>query len=52
MDFKEKKQNLVAEFNRNQQTIQQLSQRQQQILGQLNLIEELEKKEKQGKEKK
>jgi hypothetical protein len=37
----------VAEFNKNQSIIQQLSQRQQQIIGQLNLIEELEKEESQ-----
>ena len=53
MDFKTKKQNLVDEFNKNQQIIQQLSQRQQQIIGQLNLIEELEKEEtEKSKEKK
>jgi len=44
-NLKEKKQKLVDEFNRNQQIIQQLTQRQQQIIGQLNLIEELEKEE-------
>jgi hypothetical protein len=45
-DFKKKKEELVAEFNKNQQMINQLSARQQQIIGVLNFIEELEKKEK------
>lgn len=45
MNYKEKKQSLVAEFNKNQQTIQQLANKNQQILGQLQLLEELEKQE-------
>jgi len=51
MDYKIKKQEFVAEFNRNQQTIQQLAQRNQQILGALNLIAEIEKTEKEEAEK-
>jgi mannose/fructose/N-acetylgalactosamine-specific phosphotransferase system component IID len=50
-DFKKKKEELVEEFNRNQQMINQLSARQQQIIGVLNFIEELEKKEKEVKDK-
>jgi len=46
MNFEEKKKNLVAEFNRNQQTIQQLNNRNQQILGSLQIIENIEKEEK------
>jgi len=50
--FKEKKQQLVGEFNRNQQTIQQLTNRQQQIIGQLNLIQDFEKEKKETVEEK
>jgi hypothetical protein len=51
MVFKQKKEALVAEFNRNQQIIQQLAQRNQQILGALQLIEDIEKTEEAEKEK-
>ena len=50
MDLIEKKKNLVAEFNRNQQTIQQLNNRNQQILGSLQIIENIEKEEKEKKQ--
>jgi hypothetical protein len=43
MNYKEKKEILVTEYNQNQQTINQLAIRNQQILGKLQLIEELEK---------
>ena len=50
MDFKEKKENLNSEFNKNQQEIQKLQQllqqlliRQNQLTGQYQLIEEIEK---------
>jgi hypothetical protein len=46
MNLFKRKQKLVEEFNRNQILIQQLSQRNQQILGQIQLIEELEKEDK------
>jgi len=42
MNLKEEKENLISEFNRNQQVLAQLQARQQQILGQINLIERLE----------
>lgn len=52
MDYQKRKQELINEFNSNQQTLNQLQQRQLQIIGQLNLIEELEKEEKEKVEKK
>jgi len=51
MDYLERKKKLVEEFNRNQQSIQQLTQRNQQLLGQLQIIEELEQENK-NKDKK
>jgi len=45
MNFKTKKEQLVETFNKNQQTILQLSNAQQQIIGQLNLIDEKEKED-------
>ncbi len=52
MNTKEKREQLVAEYNRNNQTIQQLQARQHQIVGQLTLLEEMEKEEKEEKEEK
>lgn len=43
MDYTVKKQQLVDEYNKNQAQIQQLTSRQQQIIGQIQLIEETEK---------
>ena len=43
---KEKKEKLVEEYNQNTQTLQQLTNRQQQIIGQIQLIEEIEEKDK------
>ena len=43
MDYKTKKQQLVDEYNKTQQIIQQLIAKNQQILGQISLIEEIEK---------
>jgi len=43
MNLKEQKQKLVSEFNQLQQTVQQIEIRKQRILGQLELLEELEK---------
>jgi chaperonin cofactor prefoldin len=50
MNLKAKQQKLVDEYNQNQQQLRGLSIRQQQIVGQLQLIEEL-KKEKDVKKK-
>lgn len=50
-DFKERKQKLVNEFNQNQQTLFQLSKRQDQIIGALRLIEDIEKTEKEAEKK-
>ena len=52
MNTKEKREQLVAEYNRNNQTIQQLQARQHQIVGQLNLLEEIEREPKELKEEK
>ena len=46
MDKIEKKQNLVKEFNELAQKINELTQRQLEIRGAINLLEELEKEEK------
>lgn len=45
MNLKEKKQNLVDEFNKNQDILTNLQNRQQQIIGQVRLVEELEKEQ-------
>jgi len=52
MDLKQKKQQLVDEFNKNQRIIQQLTQRNQRILGALELIQEQEQKNKNKDKKK
>jgi len=44
MNFQQKKEELVVEFNRNNQALQQLQARQQQIVGILNFIAEITKK--------
>ncbi len=56
MDLKQKKQILVDEFNKNQQQLQQfqqtafqLNKKQDQIIGALQLLEEMEKAEKENK---
>lgn len=49
MDYKTKKQELVDEFNKNQQLIQQLSNRNQQIAGQIQLLTDIENESKQEK---
>ena len=43
MNFQQKKEELVVEFNRNNQALQQLQARQQQIVGILNFIAEITK---------
>jgi len=43
MDIQKKKQTIQEEFNKNQQTIQQLIARQEQLKGQYQLLEEEEK---------
>jgi ABC-type uncharacterized transport system ATPase subunit len=48
MDYKNKKKELVEEYNKNQQVLVQLTQRQQQIIGQVQLIEEVESKKDEG----
>ena len=47
IDLEKKKQQLVNEFNQNQQVLLQLNAKQQQIIGQLELIKELEENKKQ-----
>jgi hypothetical protein len=46
MDYKEKQKELVAEFEKNQQAIIQLNNRNQQIVGQIQILTELEKEQK------
>ena len=43
LNFQQKKEELVKEFNRNNQALQQLQARQQQIVGILNFIAEITK---------
>jgi hypothetical protein len=50
MDYTTKKKELVEEFNKNQQLANELMARNQQIIGQIRLLEELEKELKQQQE--
>ena len=50
MDYTKKKKELVEEFNKNQQIANELLARSQQIVGQIHLLEELEKELKQQQE--
>jgi len=43
MDYNEKQKELVAEFEKNQQLIIQLNNRNQQIVGQIQILSELNK---------
>ena len=49
MDIQKKKTQIQEEFNKNQQTIQQLIARQEQLKGQYQLLEEEEKPKKEEK---
>ena len=51
-NFKQKKEELVNEFNQNSQTLFQLQKRQNEIIGGLKIIEDIEKTGKEAKEKK
>jgi len=52
MDLKTKKTELVDEFNKNNQSILRLQKRQDQILGALQLIQDIEKKPEEKPEEK
>jgi len=51
LNLKEKKENLIKEFNELQQMAQEIEIRKQRILGQLELLEVLEREENQEKPK-